>query len=287
MRIGPKATTAKAIGAAVMLAAVPMQATADAAMTYFERTVVLEADARCRMFSGPVRSALTTAQRQARNAALRAGAKEVDLNDAASRARVRAAGVACGEPDLKLIEGRVENAFSGWVRMPRMTFPGARADWMADRTIYKSARWRLVQASMTGSSPVAFGYATSLSGEALTAVVSFRGQARPYAARLVLRDPQRAPRAWLGQAGSLPPEGLQKVIWASGSAPAEAGVLFEGRTTGEMWRFPEAAAAALERLDPREPFAVEFVFRDDSIARATFEAGDFAAGRAFLMMGAM
>ena len=46
-----------------------------------------------------------------------------------------------------------------------------------------------------------------------------------------------------------------------------------------------AAADALSALDPREVFTVEFLFRDGSIARSTFEAGDFAAGRAFLAMG--
>ena len=44
---------------------------------------------------------------------------------------------------------------------------------------------------------------------------------------------------------------------------------------------------ALAALDPREPFALEFLFRDGSVARARFEAGDFAAGQAFLAMGAV
>ena len=47
------------------------------------------------------------------------------------------------------------------------------------------------------------------------------------------------------------------------------------------------AAEALAALDPREPFALEFLFRDGSVARARFEAGDFAAGQAFLAMGAV
>jgi hypothetical protein len=70
-----------------------------------------------------------------------------------------------------------------------------------------------------------------------------------------------------------------------GNSPAEPTLLAEGRRTGEAWRFPAATAAALERLDPRETFAVEFHFRDGSVATAKFEAGDFAAGRSFLAMG--
>ena len=62
-------------------------------------------------------------------------------------------------------------------------------------------------------------------------------------------------------------------------------LLAEGRRAGEAWRFPAATATALERLDPRETFAIEFHFRDGSVATAKFEAGDFTAGRAFLAMG--
>ena len=50
------------------------------------------------------------------------------------------------------------------------------------------------------------------------------------------------------------------------------GWVSEGRPTGQAWLFP-AAADALSALDPREVFTVEFLFRDGSIARSTFEAG--------------
>ena len=71
----------------------------------------------------------------------------------------------------------------------------------------------------------------------------------------------------------------------TGVGPAGARLRAGGRRTGEAWRFPAAVADALERLDPRETFAVEFHFRDGSVATAKFEAGDFTAGRAFLAMG--
>lgn len=32
---------------------------------------------------------------------------------------------------------------------------------------------------------------------------------------------------------------------------------------------------------------IEFLFRDDSVARARFEVGDLAAGRAFTAMGSL
>ena len=285
MTIGLNARTTKACLAALMLAALPMNAWADISRTYYERSFVLAAHQRCGLFTAQVRSALTAAQRQARGAALRGGMAETELGATASRAQGRAATVACDNPDLLVVKRRVEAAFAGWARMPRMTFPGMRADWVANRVVYRSPNWRLVQATMTGASPVTFGYASSLQGESLSAVVSFYGKPRPYAVRVVMRDPAKSPRPWLS--ANMPPEALQQVIWSSGMAQADAGLLSAGRTEGQVWRFPAGVATALDRLDPREPFAVEFVFSDDSVARAVFEVGDFAAGQAFLELGAL
>ncbi len=92
------------------------------------------------------------------------------------------------------------------------------------------------------------------------------------------------PRPWLAGDG-LVPASARASVWATGFQPAEASLLAEGRRTGEAWRFPTSAADMLERLDPRETFAVEFHFRDGTVATVPFEAGDFAAGNAFLAMG--
>ncbi|WP_332677820.1 hypothetical protein, partial [Brevundimonas sp.] len=216
--------------------------------------------------------------------ALRAGAAEADLSAAAARARSRAHAVSCGDPQLATAKGRVDDAFAGWLRTPRMTFPGERAAWTANRMRSVGAGWRLQQTSVVGASPVAFGYAGPGETSDLVAVVSFVGRSRPNAARIVLRDPNKVPRAWLAGDG-LVPASSRASLWAANVAPAARELLAEGRRSGEVWRFPASAAAALERLDPRETFAVEFHFRDGSVATARFEAGDFAAGRAFLAMG--
>ena len=90
--------------------------------------------------------------------------------------------------------------------------------------------------------------------------------------------------AWCpGYATNSLPE--RRAFWAAGVTSADTMLLPEGRPAGQAWLFPAAAADALSALDPREVFTVEFLFRDGSIARSTFEAGDFAAGRAFLAMG--
>lgn len=287
MRIGPNARTAKACIAALamMAAAQPVAAAAGGGpvSVYYERALVLAADARCGLFEPSVRTALTAAERQARGAALRAGVAETELSAAGERAARRAGGVACDDAGLRQVQGRVASAFSGWARTPRMTFPGARADWRADRTARAEPGWRLRQDGRVGASDVTFGYAA---GDAPVVAVSFIGRSRPYAARVVMRDPERSPRAWLAGDRAAPPAALTRTVWATGFAAAPQGLLAANRQ-GELWSFPEHLAAALERLDPRESFTVEFVFRDDSTARVVFEAGDFAAGRAFLALGSL
>lgn len=274
MRIGRNLFSASLI-AAVALAA-PTLARADPAATYYERAFVLAADARCNLFSRPVAAALEAAAWQARGAALRGGAGEVDLAARATRARARAQAVSCADADLATVKRRVDQAFTGWSRLARMRFDAGAGGWAADRYAFTRPGWRLVQEGRTGASPVRFGYAGQSAGQGLTAAVSFVGRPRPYTARVVLRDPRLGARPW---PGALPPPAQRMTVWASGVTPASA------PDGGEAWAFPSALADALSRLDPREPFVIEFVFRDESVAAATFQAGDFAAGRAFLALG--
>lgn len=266
-----------AAGLCALLTAAAPGVAAGQANPYYERAFVLEAHARCDLFQPAVAAALDAAARQARGAALRAGVNEISLNASAGRARGRAAAVACADPELGVVKRRVEGAFAGWSRMARMNFEGVRAAWVADR--FDTPGWRLKQATVTGASPVTFGLDAQDRG---VVVVSFVGKPRPYGARIVLRDPAVAPRAW---PGVLPPEALRRAVWASGSEPAPRALLAGGQKAGDLWRFSDAAIDAVEALDPREVFTVEFLFRDGSVARAEFEAGDFSAGRAFLAMG--
>lgn len=286
MTIGQNAAAAKAVLLAAAVLATPAPARAGPADTYYERAFVVAADARCGLFDDRVDAALTAATAQARGAALRSGAAEADLKAVAARAVARAETVSCRDPQLAVVRDRVDGAFSGWTRTPRMTFPGKARPWVADRSAWSRPGWRLSQASRVGASPVTFGYAGDGDAPALTAVVSFVGRSRPYAARIAFRDEARAPRAWLSGRG-LAPAASRASVWATAVAPAGAALLAEGRRAGEAWRFPAAAADGLGRLDPRESFLVEFHFRDGSVATAAFEAGDFAAGRAFMAMGAL
>ena len=266
-----------------------MAALADSSAPFYERSFALAADAKCGLFAPVVTSALTTSTLQARGVAARAGMSDIDIRATADRARSRAARTACSDPQLATVRGRVATAFAGWAGTARMTFPGGPAGWSANRSDFARPTWRLMQASMTGASPVSFGFSGG-GGQAvrLKAVVSFVGRPRPYGARIVMRDAEHAPRPWLTTAGAaLPPEPSRRAFFASSSAAAEETLLAAEQTQGQAWIFPATAAAALERLDPREPFLIEFLFRDGSVATARFEAGDFAAGRAFIGMGTL
>jgi len=182
-----------------------------------------------------------------------------------------------------MVADRVEMAFDGWRRIPSLSVPGLAQPWLADRRAYSQETWALSQTSQTGASPVRFGQ-TSVEGE-MKVVVSFVGAPRPYAARVVMRDTGVMARPWLGRAGALPPAPSRRAVMAMSQAPATRMLLAADRRAGEVWSFPASLGTQLERLDPREGFWVEFLFRDGSVARAAFEVGDISAGRAFLQMG--
>lgn len=285
MKIAPSPRiVSRTLAAIVALTLAAGTATA-AGDVYYERAFVRAAQDKCRLFEPRLTQALEAATLQARGAALRAGRPATELAATAGRAKARAAATPCNDAELDRVKTRVRHAFAGWSRAARISFPGDRAAWSADR--FESARdgWRLFQDGATGASPVRFGLTGRAPQDARpAAVVSFVGKPRPYAARIVMRDTARSPRPWLGADG-LPPEAARRAVFAAGSDMAPRDLLASGARAGEVWRFPDSAAEALAALDPREPFLIEFLFRDDSVATARFEAGDFAAARAFLAMG--
>jgi len=285
MKIAPSPRiVSRTLAAIVALTLAAGTATA-AGDVYYERAFVRAAQDKCRLFEPRLTQALEAATLQARGAALRAGRPATELAATAGRARARAQATPCNDAELDRVKTRVRHAFAGWSRAARINFPGDRAGWSADR--FESARdgWRLFQDGATGASPVRFGLTGRAPQDARpAAVVSFVGKPRPYAARIVMRDASRSPRPWLGADGLLP-EAAHRAVFAAGSDIAPRDLLASGARAGEVWRFPDSAAEALAALDPREPFLIEFLFRDDSVATARFEAGDFAAARAFLAMG--
>lgn len=280
-----------AVAAALCLAAAapPGAAAANApAGRYYERAMMGAANARCGLFSRDMASALAAAEAQARGAALRAGADERQLAQVRIRAELKAAATPCGAPDLKVAAARVRSAFEGYSRLTRMTFPGDAGAWRAERVVSsKGESWFLSQTAPFGREQLTFGLAGPRGQTPVLTVAARFDAATPYAARLVMRDQSRAPRAYLGGKGltSRAPQPSAARSFVAVARSRDDGALTPDKNPGTVFRFSAEAQKALTLLDPREAIAVEFVFSGrggDVVRRAVVEVGDFAAGQAFL-----
>jgi len=282
------------LGAA--LAASPGFAHAQVLDLVYERTVMMAIDQRCGLFAPDISAALAAAEAQARGAALRAGASPGDLRALEQRARGRAARADCSTPEVVAAAGRVRDGFAGFARLQRINYPGEVAGWRADRSGPGAIRWRLSQDSRFGADRMTFGLAGRAAPGVLLAVGQFADGQAPYAARLLLRDPQRSSGPYLSGESSarqalaldrrLPPREALRAYSAEARSPAGADLLPKQARSGWAFRFPAQAARDLSDLDPREAVAVEFLFGGDVVRRAYVEVGDFASGQAFLSVAA-
>jgi hypothetical protein len=275
--------------AGMVAAAMPGLAQARPLDLVYERTVMASADDRCRLFPPGLSAALDAARVQARGAALRAGADSEDLRVTERRARDSAASTACDSPALALAAARVRDAFGGYARLDRMTYPGERAAWRADRAGRGAMRWRLVQETRFAADVLAFGLAGRDAPGVLLAVAQFQDGQAPYAAQIVLRDTRRADAPYFPSAPQrlpldrrLPPASALRTFVAEARSPAGLDLLPRDGRPGWAFRFPAEAVDLLARLDSREVVAVDFLFAGDVTRRAYVEVGDFAAARAFL-----
>ena len=273
-----------------LLGMLPAVARADAASLFYERSLMSAAGARCKLFDTSTSAALAASARQARGAALRSGADAFALDEVADRAQLKAAATGCASPDLAVVAARVRAAFTGYAGLKTMSFPGGVAAWRADRGT-GAAGWRLSQAGATRPGRAILGLAADDQGsESFAAVAGWPTALGASTARLVMRDPTLAPRAYLDPrhpelARQTPPRVVTQAFFANARASASPALLPSGAAAGALFRFPPAAVAALEGLDPRETVMLELVYptRDGERVEATpFEVGDFAAGRAFL-----
>lgn len=277
------------------LVAMPGLASASSLDLFYERTVMIAADAECGLFAGPVGSALAAAGAQARGAALRAGTPKAMLNVVEKRARSKALSTPCNSTDLAVAAGRVRHAFEGYARMIRMDYPGDHAGWSADRSSSVTAlRWRLAQDLQQNGDRLVFGLAGRTGANALMAVANLDADEAPYGARLVMRNDALTVGPYLNLQGAtlaatplsrrFSPPGAQVTFQAEARSHAGQDLLPKGMASGWAFRFPASAAQAISALDPREAVAVEFLFQDDQVRRIYIEVGDFAAGRAFLQV---
>lgn len=277
------------LGVAAMVIT-PGAATGQPADLFFDRAVLLAADGRCRVLSPEAAAALAAGVAQARGAALRAGAGERDLRDLEARARSRGSQVDCNSEGLSATAQRAEDAFQGYARLIRMTYRGEHADWRADRSQSRGARWRLSQEVRFGKDRMLFGLAGRDGASSLIAVAEFADGAAPSGARLMMRDTERTLGPYLpggrSPLGSRMPSMAMRAFLAEARSPASSELLPREADDGWAVRFPQPAVRALAGLDPREAVAVEFMFADGRSRRAYVEVGDFAAGRAFVQLAA-
>ncbi|HEY8617126.1 hypothetical protein [Phenylobacterium sp.] len=272
--------------------AAPGLACAQPVDLFAERAAMMAADGRCGLFAPEVSQALAAGAAQARGSALRAGVSPQVLKTAEHNARARAARADCRSPEVATSAQRVRDAFDGYARMSRLSYPGDFATWRADRFASRKVRWRLVQDARFGRDRLDFGLAGADDASALMAVARFADGAEPYAARLVARDTYRTwgpyldryfggPTLALPLARRVPPAAAQKSWMAEARSPAGQDLLPVDAKSGWAFRFPAQAIKHLAALDPREAVIIEFLFSGGS-RRAYIEVGDFAAGRAFL-----
>ena len=288
------------ISAATLAAAGPALAAPTAASLFYERALMTAADASCRLFAPPVAASLAAAKAQARGAALRSGADAASLQALEARAAATAQTAGCGSPDIALAATRVRSAFDGYARLDAMRYPGDTAEWFAQRPADDGlSHWRLSQRTRFGWDVMVFGLAGRGTARPLMAVASFADGARPYGARLILRDVARTMGPYLDTReadlngripldGRLPPASASRVFNAEALSPAGSDLRPADLDDGWAFRFPAAASDALAALDPRESVAVEFLFAGDGgdeTRTAYVEVGDFVAGRAFQSLG--
>jgi hypothetical protein len=295
---------AAALALALVTVALPVaaHAAAPAATTaLYERTLMQRAGSRCRLFRPDILFALSASATQARGAAVRAGIPFAEIDGAEDRARGVADAVACNNHDLIVAADKLRKIFTDYAQLRSMVFPGQFADWRAERPHLalpgKPAaimQWNLLQFAPVGEKPTLFGLVSAQGGATFPpglTVVSPKASAMTAAtARLVMRDPAKTDQVYIdtrrpGLAGRTPPRLLDQVFVARARYAAPASLLPPDVRRGEAFVFPDAAAQAMAKLDPREAVRIDVVYATlagERVETSLFEVGDFAAARAFL-----
>ncbi len=251
---------------------------------YVERRGLIEADARCGLFTADIRSALNAGAAQARGALLRAGWNSAQVREleqtVASVARARA----CNDPRTAEAAANARNAFSYWVNAGSMEFPGWERTWLARRSPTPDG-WRLSQ-TVDGPLATTFGIRDHAGDQSLAlAIVVGRGSTAPASAQLVMRAAQARVR-------EIPlTQRIAYGIQAGTPAPGDAMTMPSTRSIERLsggrslvvFNFPDSAFRDLLRLDPRE--SVEIRVSDGRRTQSIYiEVGDVAAARTFLTL---
>lgn len=270
---------------ALALAATSTVAAADepnARTAFVERRGLLEADAQCRLFEPSIRSALNVGLAQARGALLRSGWTSGRLRELETAAVNAARSRACNDSRTRTAADDARRAFSSWINVGTMEFPGWDRSWRARRVVDETG-WRLSQSIAT---PIAATFGVRQRGELQRLTLSIplaRNEAGPTSAQLILRDAARGAVREVGL-----PQRISQGIEAGLPPPALSMTVPSARTVERVnnqqfavFTFPDTAFRDLVSLDPRE--SVEIRLQNGRSSQSLFvEVGDIAAARAFL-----
>jgi hypothetical protein len=254
----------------------------NARTAYVERRALLEADAQCRLFTPSIRSALSVGLAQARGALLRSGWTSVRLRELETAAVNAARGRPCNDSRTATSAEDARRAFSSWINVTNMEFPGWDRSWRARRVVDDSG-WRLSQAIDT---PIAAMFGVRQRGELQRLTLSIplaRNEAGPASAQLVLRDAARAPVREVALTQRIS-QGLEAGLPSPSASMSIPSARTIERADGQqfvVFTFPDTAFRDLVALDPRESIEIRLV-SGRSTQRVFVEVGDIAAARAFL-----
>lgn len=290
-----------AVCAPMCVSASPDALTETAVKRYF----LAQADARCHLLTPAAGMAVTAGYLQARNASIRSSGAMGALAPWLEQARSAAANAPCNAPQLKAAAAQAQNAYHGFVVQTRLDL-GA---WTGNRAFPDKPAWRLAQYQSTTDADAILGLYGTLDDARFVVMARFADGARPYAARLLVRDADtvaaglinRAPRGvnTTAPVGFTPATTLS--FGARDSADVEVALHPEVRsnfigfsvtgdyvgknTVSEATRFdlPTPAWRAMAPLDPREDVVVEFDC-DNGPRYMRFEVGDFLTGLAFVRL---
>lgn len=270
---------------ALVLMTAPAAAAAEAAnarTAFVERRGLLEADAQCSLFTPSIRSALSVGVAQARGALLRAGWTSAHLRELETAAINAARGRACNDRRTAEAAADARRAFSSWINVGTMEFPGWERSWRARRVVDDTG-WRLSQ-FIAVPFAATFGVRQRGDIQRLTLAIPLEpGQQAPARAELVLRDASRASvrevslpaRMSQGLAAGLPTPA------ASTSIPSVRTIERSGDQQLAVFTFPDTAFRDVVTLDPRESIEIRLE-SGRATQRLLVEVGDVAAARAFL-----
>lgn len=250
--------------------------------TFAERAALLATDSRCALFEPPVRAALEAGAALARGALLRAGWSNARVNGLAGRAADLAAPRPCTDAAVAAAARSAKAGFEAYARLSQMRFPGSERVWLARRNADMQG-FVAVQALGDGAQ---FGLRGGARGaEAAIALPVPHAGAAPATARVILRDPVRAPASRLDipgrRVGAFAENGPQPAHAQSVLARARAVTTDDAGARTAVFSFAPEVLERMARLDPREAVIVEV---DDARSQRRFlvEVGDLSAALAFL-----